>query len=79
MEDCQYHCTYENDHKQTNALRVEILDIPKDRCRLKQPEHMKRFDPTGFRWIASGGTTLHFGRCTYPKCPPKPETEDGNA
>lgn len=68
-KNCPHLCEYIDDHLQTNALRVEIIEPQKERCRLKQPEHLKQHDPTGALWIYSGGSLLHFGQCSYPDCP----------
>ena len=66
---CRFVVSYTDDFLQSNALRCEVITPKPLRCRLKQPERLKAFDPTGFRWYASGGDPLHFGECTYPKCP----------
>ena len=63
MKDCNYRCEYIDPHLQKNTLRVEPIKAEPLRCMLKQPEHMKRFDPSGFRWLASGGSLLHFKAC----------------
>jgi hypothetical protein len=68
-EKCGYRYEYQNDFLQSNALRVEIVSPAKHRCSLRQPEHLKKHDPTGSRWILSGGSLLNFKQCIWPGCP----------
>lgn len=70
--ECPHLAIWINDHLQSNALRVESVLPEKNRCMLRQPERLKRFDPSGTRWLFSGGSPLHFGECDCDdssKCP----------
>jgi len=46
---------------------------------LRQPERFRRFDPSGTRWLFSGGTPLHFKDCdsaNRSECPRRIAYED---
>ena len=50
------------ERRPANALNVEI-GSPQTRCLLRSP------DGRGLAWLASGGSLLAYGTCSYVDCP----------
>jgi hypothetical protein len=65
MKECPHRIELELERRPGNALNVEI-GAPAPRCINKRPDHWAKLGVnSSFRWLASGGSALVFGLCTY--------------